>query len=161
MTPALNPTKKPCSRGALFFLKSNKWQSIPALELWLQSVFAFAHAVFDSLIAAYYNISWAAHEWWHTMNTKPHNRVESLISELGVSEANFLEFTGLSPHTLDADEEDFGSNRIDTIFLLFTKLKAWFDSPKQAWEWYTKQKLIGLGNLTPAEVNFPDFARHF
>lgn len=86
------------------------------------------------------------------MNTKNHNQVEALIAELGVSEASFLAFTGLASRSLNADEKEIERNRIDTIFSIFTKLKAWFDSPEQAWEWYTKQKIIGFGNLTPAEI---------
>lgn len=40
------------------------------------------------------------------VNTKTNNQVKALISEFGGSKANFIEFTGSSPHLLNADGKE-------------------------------------------------------
>jgi hypothetical protein len=86
------------------------------------------------------------------MSTTTHNQTQALISELGISESHFRASTGLSPQPLIGDEKGFEKERFDAIHSIFAMLKEWFDSPEDAWEWYTKQTLIGFGNLTASEV---------
>ncbi|MDT0581502.1 hypothetical protein [Brumicola blandensis] len=81
-----------------------------------------------------------------------HNQTQALISELGISESHFRAATGLSPQPINGDEKGFEKERFDAILSLFAMLETWFDSPKDAWEWYTEQPLIGFGNLTSSEV---------
>lgn len=86
------------------------------------------------------------------MSTKVHNQTDKLILELGISDASFFACTGLSPQNLNSDEKGVERDRFDAIHTIFSKLKTWFDSPEEAWEWYTKQPIIGFGDLTPAEI---------
>lgn len=81
-----------------------------------------------------------------------HNQTQALIFELGISESHFRASIGLSPQPIKGEQQGFKKERFDAILSIFAMLETWFDSPKEAWEWYTKQPLIGFGNLTSSEI---------
>jgi hypothetical protein len=75
-------------------------------------------------------------------------QVQNLIAEIGITEEYFCCKTGLMPPLLKRNE----AIRINSILNIFDALQIWFDSPKQAWSWFTERKISGFGDLTASEV---------
>lgn len=79
-------------------------------------------------------------------------KIKTLISDLAISESTFFHYTGLPSQSLNPDKNGIVRSRIEVIQSIFEMLKNWFDTPEEAWCWYTTKTLAGFGNLTPAEV---------
>lgn len=86
------------------------------------------------------------------MYTESQNRLKQLVIELGISEAQFLEYTGLSLNELNNKQNDIHSRLINDIGAIFIMLDAWFETSSESWEWYTEKPISGFGNKTPSQV---------
>jgi hypothetical protein len=86
------------------------------------------------------------------MQTESQNQLKQLITDIGVSESQFLAHTGLSVNELINEGSGIDGHRIKAVQTIFLMLEAWFESPQQAWQWYTEKRIFGFGDFTPAQV---------
>jgi hypothetical protein len=77
---------------------------------------------------------------------------EKLIADLGVTLEHFSLHSGISMTALMTYEDEFSQSRCDDISAILNKIRPWFDSYYQCWSWYIGQPIMGLGNITAAEI---------
>jgi len=76
-------------------------------------------------------------------------------NQLGVTLTHFARYVGLSEQSLsrkDRMAKPSVQSRLLDVQSILTRVGAWFDTPQQAWAWYTGKPIASFDNLTPAEL---------
>tara|TARA_R110002012_G_scaffold311541_1_gene521109 strand:- start:1008 stop:1340 length:333 start_codon:yes stop_codon:yes gene_type:complete len=79
------------------------------------------------------------------------DELKALIREIGIDEELFCSYTALPAQALN-DAKHADTKQLKETLLIFKMLEAMFNSRQDAWNWYTKQPIIGFGNTTSSQV---------
>jgi len=84
------------------------------------------------------------------MNVSTQQKLKDLLAQLSITEDQFFDKTGLSASDTQIDSVE--NSNVMSILSIFDQLQVWFDSPSEAWHWFTQEKIRGFGALTASEV---------
>ena len=86
------------------------------------------------------------------MDNQYRKQIQVIISDSGISEAEFFSATGLSANALQNNTDDAMVKRLQAVLAIFTKVTSWFNSPVERWKWFTTTSVSGFADKTPAQI---------
>lgn len=89
------------------------------------------------------------------LNADTKIQLQALNETLGISEEDVYAAVGLNPRDINGEVAD---ERLTALLTLCNNVRPWFDSPADAWRWFTSQPLSGFGGKTPAAIICDDGA---
>lgn len=75
-----------------------------------------------------------------------------VVGELGISVDDFYDTIDIDTKACIPMSNSISRLQIETVLTILDEVTPWFDTHREAWKWFTSEKLSGFGNMTAAQV---------